>query len=96
MPAAGVVTLLLVLVTVAALAAALVRVALLLKHVNVALGEIIAGVGSIELATRPVNPVLGEIAGELAATQRALDDLLAGKAASAKPVLVSRLKRREA
>ena len=96
MPAAGVVTLLLVLVTVAALAAALVRVALLLKHVNVALGEIIAGVGSIELATRPVNPVLGEIAGELAATQRALDDLLASRAAPAKPVLVSRLKRREA
>jgi hypothetical protein len=91
MPAAGVVTLILVLVTVAALAAALVRVALLLKHVNFTLGTTIAGVRAIELATRPINPVLGEIAGDLAATQGALDNLLAAKAAEAQraPVRVS-------
>ena len=91
MPAAGVVTLILVLVTVAALAAALVRVALLLKHVNFTLGTVIAGVSAIELATRPINPVLGDIAGDLAATQGALDNLLAAKAAEAKraPVLAS-------
>ena len=83
MPAAGVVTLILVLVTVAALAAALVRVALLLKHVNFTLGTVIAGVRAIELATRPINPVLGDIAGELSATQGALDNLLAAKAAEA-------------
>ena len=91
MPAAGVVTIVLVLVTVAALAAALVRVVQLLKHVNFTLGTVIAGVRAIELATQPINPVLGDIAGELSATQRALDDLLAAKAAEAKraPVLVA-------
>jgi len=83
MPAAGVVTLLLVLVTVAVLAAALVRVALLLKHVNFTLGTVIAGVRAIELATQPINPVLGDIANDLAATQQALDNLLASKAAKA-------------
>ena|SRR5687767_3641512 len=81
MPAAGVVTLLLVLVTVAVLAASLVRVALLLKHVNFTLGTVIAGVRAIELASRPINPVLGDIASDLAATQQALDGLLASKAA---------------
>jgi hypothetical protein len=79
MPAAGVITLILVLVTVAVLAASLIRVALLLKHVNFTLGTVIAGVRAIELATRPINPVLGDIAGDLAATQQALDSLLASK-----------------
>ena len=91
MPAAGVVTIILALVAVAALAAALVRVAVLLKHVNFTLGTVIAGVRAIELATQPINPVLGDIAGELASTQAALDNLLAAKAAEAKraPVLAS-------
>ena len=93
MPAAGVVTLILVLVTVAALAAALVRVALLLKHVNFTLGTVIAGVRAIELATRPINPVLGDIAGDLAATQGALDNLLAAKAAEAQRATGPRLDR---
>jgi len=53
MPAAGVVTLILVLVTVAALAAYLTRVALVLNHVNSARTNVIAGVQSIEVA-RPV------------------------------------------
>jgi hypothetical protein len=96
MPAAGVVTLILVLVTVAALAAYLVRVALVLKHGNSTLGAVIAGVGAIELATRPITPIPGSIAGDLAATQKALEDLLASKAegARARPVLVSRLRQR--
>jgi hypothetical protein len=84
MPAAGVVTLILVLATVAVLAASLVRVALLLKHVNFTLGTVIAGVRAIELASRPINPVLGDIANDLAATQQALDGLLASKAAPAR------------
>ena len=90
MPAAGVVTLILVLVTVAALAAYLIRVALVLKHVNFTLGTVIAGVRAIELATRPITPILGSIAGNPAATQKALEDLLASKAAPApnKPQLV--------
>src|SRR5688500_10390344 len=83
MPAAGVITLILVLVTVAVLAASLIRVALLLKHVNFTLGTVIAGVRAIELATRPINPVLGDIANDLGATQQALDSLLASKSAQA-------------
>jgi hypothetical protein len=97
MPAAGVVTVLLALITVAALAAYLIRVALVLKHVNSALGNVIAGVQAIEVATRPITPILGSIAGELAVTQKVLEDLLARKAATARsngPVLVSRLRQR--
>jgi hypothetical protein len=98
MPAAGVATLVLVLLTVAVLAAYLIRVALVLKHVNFTLGTVIAGVRAIELATRPITPILGSIAGDLAATQQALEDLLASKAARprAKPVMVSRLRQRGA
>jgi hypothetical protein len=96
MPAAGVVTIVLVLVTAAALAAYLVRVAVVLKHVNTALGTVIDAVGAIEVATRPVTPILASIAGDLAATQKALEDLLASKAAAprAQPVMVSRLRQR--
>ena len=98
MPAAGVVTVLLAAVAVAALAAYLIRVALVLKHVNFTLGTVIAGVRAIELGTRPITPILGSIAGELAATQKALDDLLASKAArrAIRPVMVSRLRQRGA
>jgi len=97
MPAAGVVTIVLVAVAVAALAAYLIRVALALKHVNLALGRVITGVGAIEVATRPIAPVLEGIAGDLAATQRALEELLASKSpVRGKPVLVSRLRQRGA
>jgi len=97
MPAAGVVTLVPVLVTVAALAAYLIRVALVLKHVNFTLGTVIAGVRAIELATRPITPVLESIAGDLGATQKALEDLLAVKSRPRnQPVLVSRLRQRGA
>jgi hypothetical protein len=98
MPAAGAVTVLLVSTAVATLAAYLIRVALVLKHVNSTLGSVIEGVQAIEVATRPVNPLLGSIAGELAATQKALEDLLASKAAPrpGKPVMVSRLRQRGA
>ena len=96
MPAAAVVTLIGVAITVAALAFYLIRVALALKHVNFTLGTVIAGVRAIEMATRPINPILGSIAGDLAATQKALEDLLAKKAApvSSGPLLVSRLPQR--
>lgn len=57
-----------------------------------------AGVRAIELATRPITPILGSIAGDLAATQKALEDLLASKASQARsrPVMVSRLRQRGA
>jgi hypothetical protein len=87
----AIVTLLLVAVIVAAMAVFLIQTALVLKHVNFTLGTVIAGVRSIELATRPVEPVLGRIAGDLAATHGALKDLLYKKkmeAAGARPVIV--------
>lgn len=98
MPATGLVTVLGVFLAVGALAFYLIRVALVLKHVNYTLGTVTAGVRAIEMATRPITPVLGSIAGDLAATQKALEDLLASKASPApgKPVMVSRLRRRGA
>ena len=98
MPAAAVVTLIGVAITVAALAFYLIRVALALKHVNFTLGTVIAGVRAIELATRPINPILGSIAGDLAATQKALEDLLESKSnpPARGPMLVSRLRQRGA
>jgi hypothetical protein len=97
MPAAAVVTLIGVALTVGALALYLIRIALALKEVNFTLGTVIAGVRAIELATRPITPVLTSIATDLLATQKALEDLLARKSAphtAARPVLVSRLQRR--
>ncbi len=99
MNAVGAVTLLAVAIIVGALAVTLIRIALVLKQVNVALDSIISGVGEIEQATRPVTSILTAIAGDLAATQKALEDLLAKKskpAAAAKPVMVSRLRQRGA
>jgi hypothetical protein len=58
MPAASVVSLLLVLVTVAVLAAALVRVALLLKHVNFTLGEAPARAATAQNAEPGNGPLL--------------------------------------
>ena len=98
MNAAGAVTLLAVAVVVGALASTLIRIALALKHVNVTLDTVINAVGGIEQATRPITPILTSIAGDLAATQKALEDLLAKKSspAPAKPVMVSRLRQRGA
>jgi len=98
MNAPGAITLLAVAIIVGALAVTLIRIALVLKHVNVTLDTVISAVGGIEQATRPITPILTSIAGDLAATQKALEDLLAKKAAPAatKPVMVSRLRQRGA
>jgi uncharacterized protein YoxC len=98
MNAVGAVTLLAVAVVVGALAITLIKVALVLKHVNETLDTVIGAVGGIEQATRPITPILTSIAGDLAATQKALEDLLAKKSApaAAKPVMVSRLRQRGA
>ena len=97
MPAAGIVTLIAVFLAVGALAFHLIRIALALKEVNFTLGTVIAGVRAIELATRPITPVLTSIATDLLATQKTLKDLLAKKSrprAAVKPVMVSRLRQR--
>jgi uncharacterized protein YoxC len=98
MNAAGAVTLLAVAIIVGALASTLIRIAQVLKHVNETLDTVINAVGGIEQATRPITPILTAIAGDLAATQKALEDLLASKSSPkpAKPVMVSRLRQRGA
>lgn len=83
MPLAGVVTLIGIALTVAALAFFLVRVALILKHVNFTLGTVIAGLNSIAHQTEPLGPVIEEINKDLADVQGALEGLLAKKAAAA-------------
>lgn len=87
----AVVTLLLVAVVVGVMALFLIKTALVLKHVNSTLNSVIGGVRAIEAATQPVEPVLGQIAGDLDATHGALKDLLYKKkmeAAGARPVIV--------
>lgn len=86
----AIVTLLLVTLIVAAMAFFLIRTALVLKHVNSTFDSVIGGVRAIELATQPVEPVLGQIAGDLEATHGALKGLLYKKkmeATGAKPVI---------
>jgi len=77
MPVSGVVFLVGVFLTVATLAAYLIRVALILVHVNFTLGTIIAGVRAIATQVEPLGPVVGEINNDLAGLSKALQDLVA-------------------
>lgn len=79
MPAAAIVTLIGVALTVAALAAFLVHVAWMLRHASFTLGEIIAGLRAIADKTEPLGPVLEEVNRDLAETKAALDGLLEAK-----------------
>lgn len=76
MPLAGIVFLVGVALTVAVLAAYLIRVALILVHVNFTLGTIIAGVRAIATQVEPLNPVVSEINNDLAGLAKALEDLV--------------------
>ena len=79
MPAAAIVTLIAVALTVLALAFYLVYVALMLRHVSFTLGTIIAGLRAIAHQTEPLEPVVAEINQDLAEVQGALDQLLESK-----------------
>lgn len=81
MPAAAIVTLVGVGLTVAALAFFLVHVVLMLRHASFTLGTIIAGLRAIANQTEPLGPVLDEINQDLADTKAALDELLEAKLA---------------
>jgi len=76
MSAAGIVFLIGVFLTVAALAAYLIRVTFILVHVNFTLGTIIAGVRAIATQVEPLGPVIGEINTDLGGLAGALDDLV--------------------
>ena len=83
MSAAAIVTLVLVGLLVVALAAYLIVIIRILKHVNFTLGTLIVGVKAIALQVEPVNPIVQEINTDLTAVKDALEGLLAKKAAAA-------------
>lgn len=85
MPAAALVTLVLVFVLVAAIAAYLIIIAYTLYNVTFTLGTILIGVRSIAYQTEPVGDVLGGIAGDVKAIEGALGDLVADAGRPAPP-----------
>ncbi len=76
MSAAAVVTLVLIALTVVALAAYLLHVIWLLHRTSFALGTIVAGLNAIAHQTRPVNDLVGEIETDLRAVRGALEGVL--------------------
>ena len=83
MPAAAIVTLILTAVLVLALAAYLIRVILVLNHVNDTLGKVTFGVRAVAHRTEPLASVVGEINGDLIAVAGALETLVAAATAPA-------------
>ena len=77
MPAAAIVSLVIVAVLVLALAAYLIRVIQILNHVNDTLGKVTFGVRAIAHRTEPIGAVVGEINGDLGAVAGALEALVA-------------------
>lgn len=76
MPAAAVVTLILTAVLVLALAYYLLRVVLILRHVNDQLGKVTFGVRAIAHQTEPIGELVDEMNGNLTAVAGALEDLV--------------------
>lgn len=79
MPIAGIVTLIGVALTVAALALYLISVALMLRHVSFTLGTVIAGVWSIAHQTEPLRGVMDQIINDVSQARTTLDRLLESK-----------------
>lgn len=77
MPAAAIVSLIIIAVLVLALAAYLIRVIQILNHVNDTLGKVTFGVRAIAHRTEPVGAVVGEINANLGAVAGALEALVA-------------------
>jgi hypothetical protein len=80
MPAAGVVTILAVLLIVAVLVLYLVSIILTLRQITAGLDEAIAGVGELVEKSAPVNDVVSTINAQLDAAVDALEGLLVKKA----------------
>ncbi len=87
MSAAAIVSLVLVAVLVVALAAYLIWVVLILRHVVDTLGKVTFGVRAIAHRTEPVGPVVTEINTNLIAVAGALEGLVEG--ATAQPADVA-------
>jgi len=76
MPAAAVVTLILTAVLVLALAYYLLRVVLILRHVNDQLGKVTFGVRAIAHQTEPIGELVENMNSNLTAVAGALEDLV--------------------
>ena len=77
MPAAAIVSLIIVAVLILALAAYLIRVIQILNHVNDTLGKVTFGVRAIAHRTEPVGAVVGDVNANLSAVAGALEALVA-------------------
>ncbi len=77
MPAAAIVSLIIIAVLVLALAAYLIRVIQILNHVNDTLGKVTFGVRAIAHRTEPVGEVVADINANLGAVAGALEALVA-------------------
>lgn len=77
MPAAAIVSLIIIAVLVLALAAYLIRVIQILNHVNDTLGKVTFGVRAIAHRTEPVGAVVADINANLGAVAGALEALVA-------------------
>ncbi len=74
----AIVTIVGIVLTVAALAAYLIRVIFILKHVNFTLGTIIAGLNTIANQTELLRPLISRINGELSEAGANLESALKG------------------
>ena len=76
----AIVTIVGVVLTVAALAAYLIRVIFILKHVNFTLGTIIAGLNAIANQTEPLGPLITRVNRELSEAGATLAGVASGRA----------------
>lgn len=76
MPAAAVVSIILFTILILAIAGYLVRVILVLRHVNDQLGKITFGVRAIAHQTKPINDLTESMTANLGAVSSALGDLV--------------------
>ena len=77
MPAAAIVSIVFAGVLVGAIAYYLIRVILILRHVNDQLGKITFGVRAISNQTKPINDLTGSMNANLGAVADALETLVA-------------------
>lgn len=79
MPIAGIVTLIGVAITVAALAIYLIGVAIMLKHVSNTVGTIIAALWAIANQAEPLRGVMDQINGQVSQARSTLEGVLTAK-----------------
>ncbi len=86
MPAVAIVCIILFTVLILAIAAYLVRVIMVLSHVNDQLGKITFGVRAIAHQTKPINELTESMGANLGAISGALGDLVADVSKVEEPV----------